>query len=913
MSNIQKTYTPQQHRKLVNAIISVLGTPEQPTTVSRVYSNEKNSATQVQAYAKIGGKDWTYYVKDLEISIGRTTNAESKNNLELHSNNNTTDSSSTSTSNQIDVDLGPAKVVSRKHAVVKFNMQYGGWELHVLGRNGAKVNFKRVTVNSTPYPLSSGTILDIGGTQMMFILPDHEPIIMQNCLDQILPKLVDSYMSITDNPDDDDTLLSDLIKNSVQYKTIIQERDNQLRNLELQSKQNDVKPHQQIRTFKIYNGSNNSNYPNGYNNNSDMGNNGQQPGLVLLSPDLSGSTASFSSNHSVGTAILGPGSSRHDMPSVLATEFPHSVDFSSDLSLPENRSVKPPHSYATMITQAILSTSEGVISLADIYKYISDNYAYYRFAKSGWQNSIRHNLSLNKAFEKVPRKPNEPGKGMKWRINEDYQRDLLKKWNSGKISKVIRRGSSVTRQLQLYMSKYNTLPVQQQEQKLLQKEKDKLNKSNLTDKTTQYQQQNPIQQYSISQQSTQKQPYQPNTNTNIINNNTALPQQNQIIQNNQYHHSNNTLQQSNSLPSAQYQRNSIQNPPHIKQIHSFDGSISKPTHNSNSKENNPIRRLENVPMVATRSSMDLNNHLHTSNSMSNILQNHMPNQPIQQQQQQHATHNYSNSFQHPIQNSNQNSLNQTHFQSISNQNNSSLMPFSNSMSYRQDGLSILTTANNSANTNFNSNSHGNNQYPHPINTSRSMNPILQPPTGIGYLSPTNDSLLGSPTKAFHITAMEAYTPERGSALHNISPNGHHATGSINNENLNVGNKVSDNSNTFSSTDLKGYSVSNGPLLKQDSSASKSNAKSSPNVWNLLQFTSATNTPGNPSRENNGDASLFGPNGATITNESKGIDNEDRSANISSSPLKRQSHNIHNAPNNELILDTESAKISVVHD
>lgn len=112
-----------------------------------------------------------------------------------------------------------------------------------------------------------------------------------------------------------------------------------------------------------------------------------------------------------------------------------------------------------MITQAILSTGEGVISLADIYKYISSNYSYYRYAKTGWQNSIRHNLSLNKAFEKVPRRPNEPGKGMKWRISKDYQEEFLQKWNSGNGNK-IRRGSSVSRQLQLHMSKFNRLPTQ---------------------------------------------------------------------------------------------------------------------------------------------------------------------------------------------------------------------------------------------------------------------------------------------------------------------------------------------------------------------------------------------------------------------------------------------------------------------
>ncbi|KAL7633020.1 UNVERIFIED_CONTAM: hypothetical protein RMT77_016596 [Armadillidium vulgare] len=86
---------------------------------------------------------------------------------------------------------------------------------------------------------------------------------------------------------------------------------------------------------------------------------------------------------------------------------------------------KPPYSYAQLIVQAISSAPDKQLTLSGIYSYITKNYPYYRTADKGWQNSIRHNLSLNRYFVKVPRSQEEPGKGSFWKIDPGSESKLV--------------------------------------------------------------------------------------------------------------------------------------------------------------------------------------------------------------------------------------------------------------------------------------------------------------------------------------------------------------------------------------------------------------------------------------------------------------------------------------------------------
>ncbi|KAM6957336.1 forkhead box protein J1-A [Aplochiton taeniatus] len=98
---------------------------------------------------------------------------------------------------------------------------------------------------------------------------------------------------------------------------------------------------------------------------------------------------------------------------------PDEVDYKT------NPHIKPPYSYATLICMAMQASKKTKITLSCIYKWITDNFCYFRHADPTWQNSIRHNLSLNKCFIKVPRQKDEPGKGGFWKIDPQYAERLL--------------------------------------------------------------------------------------------------------------------------------------------------------------------------------------------------------------------------------------------------------------------------------------------------------------------------------------------------------------------------------------------------------------------------------------------------------------------------------------------------------
>ncbi|CAH1776064.1 unnamed protein product [Owenia fusiformis] len=117
------------------------------------------------------------------------------------------------------------------------------------------------------------------------------------------------------------------------------------------------------------------------------------------------------------------------------------LDTSLDSAQQQQKDGKPPYSYANLITFAVNSTHKKKMTLSEIYQWICDNFPYYREAGNGWKNSIRHNLSLNKCFLKVPRSKDDPGKGSYWAIDANPPEDPLPGRFGGKSPKRMRTNS----------------------------------------------------------------------------------------------------------------------------------------------------------------------------------------------------------------------------------------------------------------------------------------------------------------------------------------------------------------------------------------------------------------------------------------------------------------------------------------
>jgi hypothetical protein len=340
-----------------------------------------------QAFAKIAGRTWTYYVSNLNVIIGRP-------NVKPKSPGNVI-GEATHLDMQVDIDLGPDQQVSRLHAEISYDQDREQWFVIVNGRNGLTVDEQRLEKGDKLY-LHSGNVIGVLGTQMMFMLPNEPPVIHPVIRKALLPE----------EDEDEADLAGD---KSMPYSGSFKPRGRPSAAQQAQS-QSAQPPPQQNSTRAA-----------------------QTLAALSSSQPMPGTPLQRNREQPQPKSKPSPAYARG-----LLLESTEEIDYSADSA----KDIKPPHSYAQMIGQAILSTPEENATLARIYEFIKEKYAFFRFGGGGWQNSIRHNLSLSKHFEKIPRRTDEPGKGMKWQIVPEHRIEYMKKNFHDNRRAVRRVGSS---------------------------------------------------------------------------------------------------------------------------------------------------------------------------------------------------------------------------------------------------------------------------------------------------------------------------------------------------------------------------------------------------------------------------------------------------------------------------------------
>lgn len=333
---------------VVNDIIANLKVARYTVNAAIDYANSKQERENPdvrQAYAKIAGREWSFFADSTEISIGRVEKP-----LQGVSNGAVAtaavDPAEPNAQFAVDIDLGPDRQISRVHAMIEFDLNLQTWFIFVNGRNGLKLDDRHLK-RGEKCSLHSGMVIGILGTQMIFITPGSTP--------RIHPMIQSQLFA---DPDDE---------GSEEHK-------------DPNWRQPDGKglPGQGAFQMDPFPSSSQGRHPKSQTNNR-SGNTPTHNASALPGTPMPSRTREV---HVKSGPSPGGNFSRG-----LCMETTEDIDYCADSA----RDLKPPHSYAQLIGQAILSSPDEMLTLANIYAFIKDNYAFYRHGGGGWQ--VRHSPS----------------------------------------------------------------------------------------------------------------------------------------------------------------------------------------------------------------------------------------------------------------------------------------------------------------------------------------------------------------------------------------------------------------------------------------------------------------------------------------------------------------------------------------
>ena len=335
----------------VVSIIHCLRQPNYRTQASINHANEvhfRDNPNARPAYAKISGRDWTFFVNKKKVIIGRPVEASNRKTSVIETGEHSAqDTPQGDSAFEVDIDLGPDKMVSRVHAEIYFDSDTYNWIILVNGRNGLYLDDLKLS-RGTKANLRSGSVINVHDTQMMFLTAGSEVVVHDMFKRQALQEQNDG--SDYDDEEDQASLSRTHAKLNTQKNS--QYTDNQghksSQTKEHGSGKQDTKGHTLSSTSTV------------------LG----LPSTPISARDKEKEIKIKSSPNQIRGMMV---------------ESTEDIDYSLDTA----KDLKPPRSYATLIGQAILASEEQKLTLAKIYDFIKENYAYYRLNPNlGWQVSL---------------------------------------------------------------------------------------------------------------------------------------------------------------------------------------------------------------------------------------------------------------------------------------------------------------------------------------------------------------------------------------------------------------------------------------------------------------------------------------------------------------------------------------------